>query len=250
MPTNQQAFERAKQKIDQARRDGDTELDLSCRYDAKDSEKLTELPESLGNLIDLAQLWIGVGTSGNPIDAVPEFVRLLTQLTILDVSCSRVSSLPDWISELRKLQRIFLNPSEVADLPSSLAELDDLVALDLEGSPLNPELDAVKAYLRAKSEDQIVLNEAKLILIGEGEVGKTSLLGALRGDKWVENRPTTHGVEVDIKSLILDVPEGTTERQDASRRSDVDVVPEEPAASASAHEIDDCPFRNTFSDSL
>ena len=42
----------------------------------------------------------------------------------------------------------------------------------------------------------MVLNEAKLILIGEGEVGKSCLLGALRGDPWVEGRPTTHGIEI------------------------------------------------------
>ena len=50
MPTNQQAVKKAKQKIDQARRDGATELDLSCEYGAKDSEKLTELPESLDHV--------------------------------------------------------------------------------------------------------------------------------------------------------------------------------------------------------
>jgi hypothetical protein len=49
-----------------------------------------------------------------------------------------------------------------------------------------------------------VLNEAKLILVGEGGVGKTSLLAALRGDPWVEDRKTTHGVEVDIKSLVVE----------------------------------------------
>ncbi|MBC6419378.1 MAG: hypothetical protein GDA44_11670 [Prochloron sp. SP5CPC1] len=43
------------------------------------------------------------------------------------------------------------------------------------------------------------------------EVGKTSLLGALRGEKFVENRPTTHGVEVDIKSFVVRVPENNTE---------------------------------------
>ena len=75
-----------------------------------------------------------------------------------------------------------------------------------------------KGLLRTTAEDQIVLNEAKLILIGEGEVGKTSLLGALRGDEWVENRPTTHGVEVAIKSLVLDVPElGHSERSEESQ---------------------------------
>ncbi|WP_417914163.1 COR domain-containing protein [Candidatus Electronema sp. JM] len=47
----------------------------------------------------------------------------------------------------------------------------------------------------------IILNEAKLILIGEGEVGKSCLLGALRGDPWEESRPTTHGIE--IKPVLL-----------------------------------------------
>ena len=36
----------------------------------------------------------------------------------------------------------------------------------------------------------------QLILIGEGEVGKSCLLGALRGDPWEEGRPTTHGIEI------------------------------------------------------
>jgi len=40
------------------------------------------------------------------------------------------------------------------------------------------------------------LYEAKLILVGEGEVGKSCLLGALRGDEWIDGRPTTHGIEI------------------------------------------------------
>ena len=32
--------------------------------------------------------------------------------------------------------------------------------------------------------------------MGEGEVGKSSLLAALRGEDWVENRDTTHGIEI------------------------------------------------------
>lgn len=47
--------------------------------------------------------------------------------------------------------------------------------------------------------------------MGEGEVGKTSLLGALSGEKWVENRLTTHGVEVTIKFLeVADSDRGRT----------------------------------------
>src|SRR6185295_12951981 len=84
--------------------------------------------------------------------------------------------------------------------------IDALRELHLANNPLNPELaaayeeglDAVKRYLRAKAEQQIVLNEAKLILVGEGEVGKSCLLGVLRGDPWekLEGLPSTHGIEI------------------------------------------------------
>ena len=89
--------------------------------------------------------------------------------------------------------------------------------LCINDNPLNPELaeaykqgtKGVIAYLRAKAEGQIVLNEAKLILVGEGEVGKTCLLGALRGDPFVEGLPTTHGIE--IKPVNVKVPKSKTE---------------------------------------
>jgi hypothetical protein len=65
-------------------------------------------------------------------------------------------------------------------------------------------LDAVKAYLRAKAEAQITLNEAKLILVGEGEVGKTCLMDALVDNPWQEH-DTTHGIEIkSIQATDLD----------------------------------------------
>jgi internalin A len=85
----------------------------------------------------------------------------------------------------------------------SLAQLAHLHTLHSGKCPWNPELaaaseqglDAVKAYLRAQAEEKIVLNEAKLILIGEGEVGKSCLLDALR-DEPFHKRPSTHGIEI------------------------------------------------------
>jgi hypothetical protein len=256
-----EAYRKAEQKIEEARRTGATELDLSCRYDAEDSEKLTELPESLGQLTQLQTLYL----QSNQLTGLPESLGQLTQLQTLNLFSNQLRTLPknlgllhnlrelqafdNWLNELpesvgelKSLETLVVNANEISQLPSSIGQIDglkslwlgggyggnqvkdlptslaglkNLESLELSDNPLNPELaaayeqslDAVKAYLRAKAEDQIVLNEAKLILIGEGEVGKTSLLGALRGDEWVENRPTTHGVEVDIKTVVLDVPE-------------------------------------------
>ncbi|CAD7854610.1 MAG: Leucine-rich-repeat protein [Olavius algarvensis Gamma 1 endosymbiont] len=105
----------------------------------------------------------------------------------------------------------------IRELSTGTSLLDNLGTLGAGSNPFYPELaaavregqDAVKRYLLAQAVAQVVLNEAKLILIGEGEVGKSCLLGTLRGDPWEEGRPTTHGIE--IKSVSVTAPSTGTE---------------------------------------
>ena len=47
--------------------------------------------------------------------------------------------------------------------------------------------------------------EAKLVLVGEGEVGKTCLREALLENDFIPGRPTTHGIEV--RKLVVEHPE-------------------------------------------
>jgi len=202
--------------------------------------QLTALPESLGQLTQLKSLDI----SGNLLTALPESLGQLTLLVVLSVWDNSLAHLPNSLKELKSLEEIDVSGNKLSELPTSLYTLpnlttinwgdehyrgnkatdlssdllllDDLSSLRLDGNPLNPELaaayneslDAVKRYLRAKAEAQVVLNEAKLILIGEGEVGKSCLLGALRGDPWEEDRPTTHGIEIK-PVFVTDSASGT-----------------------------------------
>ncbi|MGD2183457.1 COR domain-containing protein [Lusitaniella coriacea] len=179
------------------------------------SNQLTQLPDFLGNLTQLQQLDLNF----NQLTQLPECLGNLTQLQQLYLNSNQLTQLPECLGNLTQLQQLYLNSNQLTQLPDFLGNLSQLQRLYLNDNPLNPELaaayeqglDAVKAYLQAKAKDKIVLNEAKLVFVGEGEVGKTSLLGALRGDAWVEKRPTTHGVEVDIKSLVVANPDSSTE---------------------------------------
>ena len=162
--------------------------------------QLTELPEWFGQL---TQLRI-VDVLGNQITRLPDSMVRITRLESLSLWKNRVQSLPDFLGSFSNLHTLYLGENQLSDLPVSLTKIENLVIHALDSNPLNPELaaayeqglDAVMRYLRAKAEAQVVLNEAKLILIGEGEVGKSCLLGALRGDPWEEGKPTTHGIEI------------------------------------------------------
>jgi hypothetical protein len=187
------------------------------------NNRLSAVPESLGRLIQLQSLDL----SNNQLTALPEALGQLRQLRILGLFENLLTDLPS--SLLRSMR------SGSFDLVDDVRNVDvgmpGLLGYQLPKpgtvkrfsifgfttNPLNLELraaydegkDALVRYLRAKAGAQVVLNEAKLILIGEGEVGKSCLLGALRGDPWEEGRPTTHGIE--IKSVKVTDPATGTE---------------------------------------
>jgi len=182
------------------------------------SNQLTALPDWVVDLPALRTLNI----TNNRIPALPAEIGRLSSLDYLclgyEAGGNPIAELPDSIGNLQRLTDLTAQGCLLQSLPASMAQLENLNVLDLKDNPLSPELaaayeeglDAVRRYLRAKAEGgQVVLNEAKLILVGEGEVGKSCLLGALRGDPWEERRPSTHGIEVK-PVLVSDAATGTS----------------------------------------
>ena len=178
--------------------------------------------DSLPEIFSLTRL-LRLELNQAEISELPPEIVALSGLEDLQLFDNHLSELPSALGELKMLRSLTLTNTKegsfnrITDLPLALLQLGQLRELGLKRNPLNPELaaadkeglDAVKRYLRAKEGAQVVLNEAKLILIGEGEVGKSCLLGALRGDNWVENRDTTHGIE--IKPVKVTAPGSGTE---------------------------------------
>lgn len=178
-----------------------------------DNNQLRELPETIASLTQLQ----GLNLHNNQLTELPEALASLTHLQEFDLSNNQLTELPEAIASLTELQWLSLDNNQLRELPETITSLTQLQEVYLSNNPLNPDLaaayqqgtEALWQYLRAKAEAQITLNEAKLILVGEGEVGKSCLLGALREDEWLESRPTTHGIE--IKPVIVNHPDSDTE---------------------------------------
>lgn len=182
--------------------------------------EIESIPSWLGELSKLKSLYIGGGVGGNPITHVPDCIWQLHHLDQLGLGMCNLESVPDRFAELSRLRVLYLSENRLTDLPPSLARLEHLTTLELKDNPLNPALqsaykqglDAVKAYLRSLETNAEPFYEAKLVLVGEGNVGKTTLLKALKGPKTEDggprkDEPTTHGVEIDIHGLKLPHPE-------------------------------------------
>jgi len=196
-----------------------------------DRNRLTALPPEIGQLTHLETLSLG----GNRLTALPPEIGQLTSLQRLSLDRSQLTALPPEIGQLTRLQSLSLVGSQLTALPPEIGQLTRLQSLSLGANPLSGlprelanllrgglvlqlgsssalepirELlergpDALAAYL-SSLEDAIPQYEAKVLLLGEGNVGKTSLIAALRNDPFVEGRATTHGIE--IKALPLRHP--------------------------------------------
>uniref|UniRef100_A0A7S4JL51 Roc domain-containing protein n=1 Tax=Guillardia theta TaxID=55529 RepID=A0A7S4JL51_GUITH len=127
----------------------------------------------------------------------------------------RMKSLPRWISELGvafKVIDVSGNPSlsrlpldELCSMESSLQEVKCESCVSLQLPP--PEIAsqggaAAFTYLQSVKRDSEANKRINLILIGNGEAGKTSVLRALRSDKDKADK-----IEVDRRTIGIDLHE-------------------------------------------
>ena len=133
----------------------------------------------------------------------------LTQLQRLSLSNNQLTSLPVEVSRLTQLQGLSLSNNQLSTVPVEQGQLSRLQVLYLDNNPLRippPEIiaqgiPAILTYLRTLQQAKVERYEAKLILVGEGGMGKTSLLRALRQERFAQDLPVTHGIEVGTLRL-------------------------------------------------
>ncbi|MEH1968810.1 COR domain-containing protein [Nostoc sp.] len=172
-----------------------TFLDLS-------RNQLTTLPEAITGLQQLTFLYLSV----NQLITLPEAITGLQQLTTLDLSYNQITTLPEAIARLQQLTFLYLRDNQLTTLPEVITRLQQLTTLDLRDNPIvkpPPEvvvkgITAIKDYFRQlEAQDTDYLCEAKLLIVGEGGAGKTTLANKIADPNYqLREEDSTKGIEV------------------------------------------------------
>ena len=96
--------------------------------------------------------------------------------------------------------------NQLTALPPEIGQLTGLIRLDLKGNPLPipPEIleDArnpsriINYYLENLGAESRPLNEAKVLVVGQGGVGKTSSVNRLIDNEFDAEEDKTEGIEI------------------------------------------------------
>jgi internalin A len=187
------------------------------------NNQLTRLSKAVGRLRRLEIL----DASTNQLQSLPEEIGSLAQLRRFDLSRNQLVRLSKAIGSLVQLEWLDLTGNQIASLPEALRHLEALRALLLHGNSrlriptevLGPgNQDVAKGDAAAKPADILdyyfrlrreagPLNEAKLILVGFGEVGKTSLVKRLVGDDFDPYEKKTDGLAIRDWRIRLNAAE-------------------------------------------
>ena len=143
--------------------------------------------------------------SHHQISKLPASFAGLNNLHALFLSSNKLNNIPPAILELRELRQLDLHDNGIEELPVELGKLTKLEFLDLVDNPLPIPPEVLKRpkepagileYTRRIRQATRPLNEAKLLVVGEGSVGKTSLVSRLTADSYDEYENKTEGIDV------------------------------------------------------
>ncbi len=176
------------------------------------SNQISVIPDAISQLSNLIALSLG----DNQITQIPDVIAQLSNLTHLYLGHNQITSIPDTIGQLSNLTALSLYNNKITSIPEAIRDMEKLEKLDLRGNPLPIPLKILqdeKSYqagdLRtildfyfqtSDPKNTEELYEAKLLIVGEGEAGKTTLAKKLLNPDYElqERKPSTEGIDVSL----------------------------------------------------
>lgn len=205
--------------------EGLTKLELS-------DNPLGSLPHNLARLTKLRYLTL----ANCDLTTFPEFILSLHNLKSLDLRNNAIDHIPEELSQLENLENVLLDNNQLKKISKKMFFMPKVKKVGLEGNAIAALPDEVmqqgvigvqsfyQSFKRTDADEKNVperdedvalpasdgdnspqneeeevdyLNEIKLLLVGEGRVGKTSLAKALKVKNFeLSDEPSTEGIDI------------------------------------------------------
>jgi len=181
-----------------------------CKYLSIKGNKLEKFPKAISDAHTLEKLDL----SENKINSIDDDAfDGLENLVELDLSFNELRYLPTSIGKLTKLKRLNLSGNKINSLPREFENLTSLEFLDFDSNPIgrvpieiaSQGVSGIINYYLSLG-DNAQLFEAKLLIVGQGNVGKTYLMNRLINNSIPETY-TTEGI--DIKTWRIETASST-----------------------------------------
>ena len=161
------------------------------------------LPREIGSLRSLKTLIL----DDNPWIVIPIEIGQIKGLREISIKNCSLSTIPLWITEVSNLQYLDLQNNAIFYLPREVKKLTSLKKLVLTNYRLPIPIEIIQKiddpktvinyYLSLYGENRKPINEIKFILVGQGAVGKTSLVQRLIRNVFNHNESKTEGISVN-----------------------------------------------------
>lgn len=177
---------------------------------------LSKIPEDISEMNYLME----IDLSFNFFSELPEMITKMVNLHTINISNNYVSKIDFIFGNYYSLSRLNISNNYLYDIPESLSLLNSDIEIKFSNNPflknLPETLDlydiwTVKYYLNLSKEPENLekLYETKLIFVGSGEVGKTTLIKTLKDEKFnvvVGEEVATPGINVDQMNFEVYFP--------------------------------------------
>lgn len=136
---------------------------------------------------------------------IPPEVFTLQNIKLLMFESLEVERIPTDINKLKKLNSLYLFNTPISELLPELLELPSLQNIVIENTNLDipPEIEAtsnakkiLNYYFFESNTTKKSINEAKVLFVGQGSVGKTSLIQQILHSTFNPNQTKTEGISI------------------------------------------------------
>jgi len=157
-----------------------------------------------------------IGIVNEPYDGITVGIKKLTKLEKLYLNDNEILEIPQYLTEITTLKTLDLSSNNIEKISDNLLKLTNLEELNLSNNPVsqikgfslkNSPKEIIEFLLLNQDKKLTTLNEAKLLVVGDENSGKSSLVERMVHNKFNAEYNSTKGIDISQYPISKDLVE-------------------------------------------